>query len=76
MECLRKGSFAPGRAPARLPRRWAGIDARLDLMRQLVPDFDIVAVGTSERLGEVFAEAGFSYRRYPMSRGVNPLRDA
>ena len=52
------------------------VDARLDLMRQLAPDFDIFAVGTSERLGEVFAEAGFSYRRYPMSRGVNPLRDA
>ena len=52
------------------------VDARLDLMRQLAPDFDIFAVGTSHRLGEVFAEAGFSYRRYPMSRGVNPLRDA
>ena len=52
------------------------VDARLDLMRQLAPDFDILAVGTSHRLGEVFAEAGFSYRRYPMSRGVNPLRDA
>jgi len=52
------------------------IDARIDLMRQLAPDFDVFALGTSDRLGEVFAEAGFSYHRYPMSRGVNPLRDA
>jgi glycosyltransferase involved in cell wall biosynthesis len=51
------------------------IDARIDLMRQLRSDFDVFALGTSDRLVAVFAEAGFSYHRYPMSRGVNPLRD-
>ncbi len=52
------------------------IDARIDLMRRLDEDFDVFAVGTSDRLGDVFRAAGFTYHRYPMTRGASPLRDA
>ena len=52
------------------------MDARLDLMRLLARDFDVCAVGTDAGLGASFAEAGFRYRHYPMSRLVNPPLDA
>jgi glycosyltransferase involved in cell wall biosynthesis len=52
------------------------VDARLDLMRVLSRDFDLCAVGTDAGLAASFAEAGFRYRYYPMSRLVNPPLDA
>jgi glycosyltransferase involved in cell wall biosynthesis len=52
------------------------IDARLDLMRVLSNDFNVCAVGSDARLGASFAEAGFRYRHYPMSRGASPALDA
>jgi glycosyltransferase involved in cell wall biosynthesis len=51
------------------------VDARIDLMRVLQPDFDVGAVGTDPALGRKFAEHGFAYRAYRMSNGVNPARD-
>jgi glycosyltransferase involved in cell wall biosynthesis len=52
------------------------VDARLELMRLLNRDFELCAVGTDARLAESFAEAGFRYRYYRMSRLVNPVLDA
>ena len=52
------------------------IDARLDLMRLLSRDFDVCAVGTDAHLTALFANAGFRYRHYRMSRLVNPALDA
>jgi glycosyltransferase involved in cell wall biosynthesis len=52
------------------------VDARLDLMGLLSRDFDVRAVGTDVRLAASFAEAGFRYRHYRMSRLVNPVMDA
>jgi glycosyltransferase involved in cell wall biosynthesis len=52
------------------------VDARLDLMRALSSHFDVSAVGTDARLAASFAEAGFRYRHYPMSRRANPALDA
>ncbi len=52
------------------------IDARIDLMRRLDEDFDVFAVGTSDRLGDVFRAAGFTHHRSPTTRGASPQRDA
>lgn len=52
------------------------VDARLDLMRLLSRDFDVLALGTDARLAASFADAGFRYRHYRMSRLVNPILDA
>ena len=52
------------------------IDARLDLMRLLSPEFDFCAAGTDARHAAPFAAAGFPFRHYRMSRRVNPAFDA
>jgi glycosyltransferase involved in cell wall biosynthesis len=52
------------------------VDARLELMRLLNRDFELCAVGTDAGLAASFAEAGFRYRYYRMSRLVNPILDA
>jgi glycosyltransferase involved in cell wall biosynthesis len=52
------------------------VDARLELMRVLSRDFDLYAAGTDARLAAPFAEAGFRFRYYRMSRLANPIVDA
>ena len=52
------------------------VDKRLDLMQLLSPDFDVFAAGSEASLGPVFANAGFRYRQFRMSRRTNPIRDA
>lgn len=52
------------------------VDARLELMRVLSRDFDLYAAGTDARLAAAFAEAGFRFRYYRMSRLTNPVVDA
>jgi glycosyltransferase involved in cell wall biosynthesis len=45
-------------------------------MRVLSRDFDLYAAGTDARLAASFAEAGFRFRYYRMSRLANPVVDA
>lgn len=51
------------------------VDARLELMRHLRECFNIMALGSEPALSDRFKAEGFTYRRYPLSRGVNPLQD-
>jgi glycosyltransferase involved in cell wall biosynthesis len=51
------------------------VDARLELMRHLRNNFDITALGSEPALLDSFRTAGFAYRDYPLSRGVNPIGD-
>lgn len=44
-------------------------------MRVLSRDFDLYAAGTDARLAASFAEAGFRFRYYRMSRLANPVVD-
>jgi glycosyltransferase involved in cell wall biosynthesis len=51
------------------------VDARLDLMRGLDDAYHVAAAGTRPELAKKFADAGYTYFHYPMSRGVAPLGD-
>ena len=51
------------------------IDARLELMRQLRDSFEFSALGSSPALDTRFADEGFHYRAFRLSRRVNPLAD-
>jgi len=51
------------------------VDSRIELMRELGGDFDLVAVGTAAEQQSVFHEAGFAYQIYPLNRRVNPYAD-
>ena len=51
------------------------VDARLDLMRILARDFEVVAYGSSPDLARAFGAQGFEYHWYPLSRRVNPFAD-
>ncbi|MBV6396440.1 MAG: N,N'-diacetylbacillosaminyl-diphospho-undecaprenol alpha-1,3-N-acetylgalactosaminyltransferase [Anaerolineales bacterium] len=50
------------------------VDARIELMRRLM-DFKLLAAGTSRRLVGTFSMAGLEFHYYPMTRGLNPIRD-
>jgi glycosyltransferase involved in cell wall biosynthesis len=51
------------------------VDARIDLMRGLRPDFNCMAAGTDHRMADRFEQAGFGYVDYSMVRQFNPFRD-
>lgn len=51
------------------------VDLRIDLMRALASEFDLVAAGSERRLAEPFRRAGFPFLHYPLSRGSNPAMD-
>lgn len=72
-------SMATPVTPKTLPRvllvGGPDVDARLELMRRLSPEFGLAAAGTSDRLQHHFSTAGFEYHHYPMADGVSPLGD-
>ncbi len=51
------------------------IDARLDLMHCLHPEFCMSALGSHPALGEKFQAEGFEYNFYRLSRQASPLTD-
>ena len=51
------------------------IRARIDLMRGLAKDHIMAAAGSTPQLVAAFAQAGFRYFDYPLSRGVGPCSD-
>jgi glycosyltransferase involved in cell wall biosynthesis len=51
------------------------VDARLELMERLRPEFECAAAGSAPELGPRFAAAGFKYYDYPLNRGVAPAAD-
>jgi glycosyltransferase involved in cell wall biosynthesis len=51
------------------------VDARLDLMEELAPDFEVAALGSAPDLAARFAARGFDYECYRLERRVNPLAD-
>jgi glycosyltransferase involved in cell wall biosynthesis len=53
----------------------ADVDSRLDLMKSLEGDFDLIAIGSNKQLRQRFMESGFGYYEYVLSRQINPIRD-
>lgn len=51
------------------------VDRRIDLMRYLAKDFNVLATGSELVLRAQFASMGFPYRYYPLTRRINPLAD-
>jgi glycosyltransferase involved in cell wall biosynthesis len=51
------------------------VHARIDLMRGLAEDHLMAAAGSTPHLAPAFAQAGFRYFDYPLSRGVGPCSD-
>src|SRR5947209_6963678 len=51
------------------------VHARIDLMRRLADAYRPAAAGTARELAAPFAQAGFPYYYYPLSRGLGPCRD-
>lgn len=51
------------------------VDARIELMERLRPEFEPSAMGTTAKQGNAFKEAGLEYSAYSMSRGPRPLGD-
>jgi glycosyltransferase involved in cell wall biosynthesis len=51
------------------------VHARIDLMRGLADGYTVAAAGTSRDVAVRFAQAGFAYFYYPLTRGLGPLSD-
>jgi glycosyltransferase involved in cell wall biosynthesis len=51
------------------------VHARIDLMRGLADDHVVAAAGSDPCLAPIFAQAGFRYFDYPLSRGLGPCSD-
>jgi glycosyltransferase involved in cell wall biosynthesis len=51
------------------------VDARIELMRGLADGYTLAAAGTSRELETPFAQSGFRYFYYPLSRGLGPASD-
>ena len=52
------------------------VDARIELMQQLIGEFQLFAAGTDKSINIAFQQAGFKYYTYPMTRGATPISDA
>src|SRR5439155_6903393 len=51
------------------------VHARIELMRGLSGAYTLAAAGTARDLAYPFAQSGFPYFYYPLSRGVGPFSD-
>jgi len=51
------------------------VHARIDLMRGLGEDHLVAAAGSNPQLAPLFAQAGFRYFAYRLSRGIGPCSD-
>lgn len=51
------------------------VDARIELMSRLRPEFNCIAAGSAPDLAQRFETAGFAYHVYPLNRGVAPAAD-
>ena len=51
------------------------VHARIDLMHGLAREYDVAAAGTNPRLASIFADHGFRYFHYPLTRGLGPCSD-
>jgi glycosyltransferase involved in cell wall biosynthesis len=51
------------------------VDQRIDLMREVADEFELMAAGSNPVLAKAFDEAGFPYHHYLLNRGMNPFAD-